>query len=185
MGFPRLALLSALSPDTKRLSATDGAFVRQQGSHPSRGAYSRNANGHDESGRCRQVGLWTAAAARAGRPTLQRTATRPAHDRNAGIPGPPRPGAARSLRCPASITATTPRCRAGLARVRSPAAATGTPYAEFGLSDAARELRMGCRLAPAGGRGFTFLLDATRHESAGGVDPETEHRVGFGVTASW
>ena len=66
---------------------------------------------------------------------------------------------------------------------------TGTPYAGFGVSDAAREVRMGWRLAPAGGGGFTFSLDAVRREGAGAVDagaePAAEHRVGFGVTASW
>ena len=62
---------------------------------------------------------------------------------------------------------------------------TGMPYAGFGVSDAARELRMGWRLVPAAGGGFAFTLDATRRESGSGADPETEHRIGLGVTASW
>ena len=60
---------------------------------------------------------------------------------------------------------------------------TGTPHVGLGLSDTARELRLGWRLSPAGGGGFELHLDAARTES--GVDPETEHRVGLGVTARW
>ena len=60
---------------------------------------------------------------------------------------------------------------------------TGTPHVGLGLSDAARELRMGWRLAPADGGDFELNLDAARRESE--VDSETEHRVGVGVTAHW
>ena len=60
---------------------------------------------------------------------------------------------------------------------------TGTPHVGLGLSDTARELRLGWRLSPADGGGFELHLDAARTES--GVDPETEHRVGLGVTARW
>ena len=60
---------------------------------------------------------------------------------------------------------------------------TGTPHVGLGLSDTARELRLGWRLSPAVGGGFELHLDAARTES--GVDPETEHRVGLGVTARW
>ena len=61
---------------------------------------------------------------------------------------------------------------------------TGTPNVGFGVSDAAREVRMGWRLTPAAG-GFELNLDAVRRESAGGADPDTEHRIGVGVTATW
>ena len=60
---------------------------------------------------------------------------------------------------------------------------TGTPHVGLGLSDTARELRLGWRLSPAGGGGFELHLDAARTES--GVDPETEHRVGLGLTTHW
>ena len=70
-----------------------------------------------------------------------------------------------------------------------PGGLTGTPYAGFGVSDAAREVRLGWRLIPAGGGSFAFTLDAVRREGAGGAaagaEPAAEHRVGFGVTASW
>ena len=66
-----------------------------------------------------------------------------------------------------------------------PGGFTGTPHVGFGVSDAAREVRMGWRLAPAASGGFAFTLDATRRESGSGADPETEHRIGLGVTASW
>ena len=59
---------------------------------------------------------------------------------------------------------------------------TGTPNVGFGLSDTARELRMGWRLTPAGGAGFELSLDAARSDSAGA---EPEHRVEFGLTARW
>ena len=59
---------------------------------------------------------------------------------------------------------------------------TGTPNVGMGLSDTARELRMGWRLAPADGGDFEFHLDAARRDSAGDVP---EHRFGVGLTARW
>ena len=59
---------------------------------------------------------------------------------------------------------------------------TGTPHVGMGLSDTARELRMGWRLAPADGGDFEFHLDAARRDSAGDTP---EHRIGFGLTARW
>ena len=59
---------------------------------------------------------------------------------------------------------------------------TGTPHVGFGLSDTAREVRMGWRLAPAGGGGFEFSLDAARRDSAGDTP---EHRIGLGINARW
>ena len=59
---------------------------------------------------------------------------------------------------------------------------TGTPNVGMGLSDTARELRLGWRLAPAGGGDFELHLDAARRDSAGDVP---EHRIGFGLTARW
>ena len=52
---------------------------------------------------------------------------------------------------------------------------TGTPNVGFGLSDTARDLRLGWRLTPAaaaGDTGFEFSLDATRRETADGDAPE-------------
>ena len=51
---------------------------------------------------------------------------------------------------------------------------TGTPYAGLGLSDTARDYRLGWRLTPAGaGDGFSFDLEGTRREGAGaGAAPE-------------
>ncbi len=60
---------------------------------------------------------------------------------------------------------------------------TGTPHVGFGLSDTARELRLGWRLTPAGGSGFELGLDAARREAGGGDMPE--HRIGVGFTARW
>ncbi|MDE0392230.1 MAG: hypothetical protein OXI57_09200 [Rhodospirillales bacterium] len=60
---------------------------------------------------------------------------------------------------------------------------TGTPNVGFGLSGTARELRLGWRLAPAGGEGFELRLDAARREAVN--DDEPEHRVGFGITSRW
>ena len=67
---------------------------------------------------------------------------------------------------------------------------TGTPNVGMGLSDTARELRMGWRLAPAGGGGFELNLDAARREAANDPGPGSgagspEHRIGIGVTARW
>ena len=59
---------------------------------------------------------------------------------------------------------------------------TGTPNVGLGLSDTARELRMGWRLSPAGGGGFELNLDAARRDSAGDTP---EHLIGIGVTARW
>ena len=59
---------------------------------------------------------------------------------------------------------------------------TGTPHVGMGLSDTAREVRMGWRLAPAGAGGFELHLDAARRDSEGDTP---EHRVGFGISASW
>ena len=55
---------------------------------------------------------------------------------------------------------------------------TGTPNAGFGLSDTAREARIGWRLTPAerGSAGFEMSLDARRREAAGGEEPP-EHGV--------
>ena len=59
---------------------------------------------------------------------------------------------------------------------------TGTPNVGFGLSDGAREVRMGWRLTPAGGDGFELSLDAARRDGDGAAP---EHRVGVGLTARW
>ena len=60
---------------------------------------------------------------------------------------------------------------------------TGTPNAGFGLSDTAREVRMGWQLNPAGTPDdFSFRIEAARRESAGDTP---EHRIGFGVTSRW
>ena len=62
---------------------------------------------------------------------------------------------------------------------------TGTPNVGFGLSDAARELRMGWRLTPAApdGPSFELSLDATRRESADGDAPE--HGVMLRALTRW
>ena len=65
---------------------------------------------------------------------------------------------------------------------------TGTPHVGFGLSETAREVRLGWRLNPAGGGGFAFTLDAARREVVNDPGPGSgtgspEHRVGFGITA--
>ena len=59
---------------------------------------------------------------------------------------------------------------------------TSTPNVGMGLSDTARELRMGWRLAPADGGDFELHLDASRRDSVGDVP---EHRIGFGFAARW
>ena len=61
---------------------------------------------------------------------------------------------------------------------------TGTPNVGFGLSDTARELRMGWRLSPAGAAAgdFSFRIDASRRDSVGETP---EHRIGFGIDARW
>ena len=62
---------------------------------------------------------------------------------------------------------------------------TGTPRVGFGLSDTAREFRMGWRLSSTsqGAGGLEVNLDAARREDAANVTPE--HRIGLGVTARW
>ena len=50
---------------------------------------------------------------------------------------------------------------------------TGTPHVGLGLSDTARELRMGWRLSPTGGGGFELHLDAARRDSRGRQRPST------------
>ena len=63
---------------------------------------------------------------------------------------------------------------------------TGTPHAGLGLSDTAREVRMGWRLSPArqSAGGFELSLDAARREAANDDGPP-EHRIGVGLTARW
>ena len=62
---------------------------------------------------------------------------------------------------------------------------TGTPNVGLGLSDTARDYRLGWRLTPAAGgdTGFELSLDATRRESAG--DGDTEHGVMLRARTSW
>ena len=47
---------------------------------------------------------------------------------------------------------------------------TGTPNVGFGMSETARDYRLGWRLAPAGASGFEVSLDATRREAANDND---------------
>ena len=60
---------------------------------------------------------------------------------------------------------------------------TGTPNVGFGLSDTAREVRMGWRLNAAGrvGRDFEVRLDVTRREEGDGA----EHGIGARLTTRW
>ena len=62
---------------------------------------------------------------------------------------------------------------------------TGTPNVGLGLSDTAREVRLGWRLTPAAGgdTGFELSLDAMRRESAG--DGDAEHGVMLRARTSW
>ena len=62
---------------------------------------------------------------------------------------------------------------------------TGTPNVGLGLSDTARDYRLGWRLTPAAGgdTGFELSLDATRRESA--EDGDTEHGVMLRARTSW
>ena len=62
---------------------------------------------------------------------------------------------------------------------------TGTPNVGFGMSDTAREYRMGWRLTSAdpGDPGFEIGLDATRREAAN--DNETEHGVMLRSLVRW
>ena len=56
---------------------------------------------------------------------------------------------------------------------------TGTPNVGMGLSDTARELRLGWRLSPADGGDFEFHLDAARREAVN--DPGS----GSGAGSRW
>ncbi len=60
---------------------------------------------------------------------------------------------------------------------------TGTPNVGLGLSDTARELRMGWRMNMAAGRGgdFELNLDVTRREDDAGA----EHGIGARLTTRW
>ena len=61
---------------------------------------------------------------------------------------------------------------------------TGTPHVGFGFSEAARELRMGWRLAPAAaGGGPELNLDAVRREATDGA--EAEHGVMLRSAVRW
>ena len=62
---------------------------------------------------------------------------------------------------------------------------TGTPNVGLGLSDTARDLRLGWRLTPAAGgdTGFELSVDATRRESA--EDGDTEHGVMLRSRLRW
>ena len=62
---------------------------------------------------------------------------------------------------------------------------TGTPNVGFGLSDTARDLRLGWRLTPAaasGGTGFELSVDATRREAANAA---AEHGVMLRSRLRW
>ena len=60
---------------------------------------------------------------------------------------------------------------------------TGMPVVGLGLSDAAREVRLGWRLTPAGAAvgDVSLGIEAARRESA--VDLEAEHRIGASLSA--
>ncbi len=62
---------------------------------------------------------------------------------------------------------------------------TGTPRVGFGLSDTAREVRMGWQLTPARTEygDFAIGFDARRRESVG--EAVAEHRVGVNATMNW
>ena len=62
---------------------------------------------------------------------------------------------------------------------------TGTPNVGLGLSDTARDYRLGWRLTPAAGgdTGFALSLDATRRESV--ADGGAEHGVMLRARTSW
>ena len=63
---------------------------------------------------------------------------------------------------------------------------TGTPNAGFGISENARDWRVGWRLSPAGGLAldFEFSLDATRREPANDDGPP-EQEVTLGAAVRW
>lgn len=60
---------------------------------------------------------------------------------------------------------------------------TGTPHVGFGMSDTAREVRMGWRLAPAAVSGPALNLDAVRREAVDGE--EAEHGVMLRSLVRW
>ena len=60
---------------------------------------------------------------------------------------------------------------------------TGTPHVGFGFSEAAREVRMGWRLAPAAGSGPALSFDAVRREAAN--DAAAEHGVMLRSAVRW
>ena len=60
---------------------------------------------------------------------------------------------------------------------------TGTPHVGFGMSDTAREVRMGWRLAPAAGSGPALSFDAVRREAAN--DAAAEHGVMLRSAVRW
>ena len=61
---------------------------------------------------------------------------------------------------------------------------TGTPNVGFGVSEAARDLRLGWRLSPSGGGGdFELDLDAVRRE--GVDDGDAEHGVRLTSRIRW
>ena len=61
---------------------------------------------------------------------------------------------------------------------------TGTPNVGFGLSETARDWRLGWRLTPAasGDTGFEVSLDATRREAA---NDDAEHGVMLRSRLRW
>ena len=63
---------------------------------------------------------------------------------------------------------------------------TGTPNLGLGLSESARQYRLGWKLAPAGGRALDFevSLDATRREPAN-EDAAPEHGVMLRGSVRW
>ncbi len=65
-------------------------------------------------------------------------------------------------------------------------ASAGTPNVVFGLSDTAREYRLGWRLTSVlpGDPGFEVSLDATRREAANGNEP-SEHGVMLRGAIRW
>ena len=62
--------------------------------------------------------------------------------------------------------------RGELLSPEKPGGFAGTPHVGLGLSDTAREVRLGWRLSPAGGADFELSLDAIRREPADGNDAE-------------
>ena len=67
-----------------------------------------------------------------------------------------------------------------------PGGFTGTPNVGFGLSDAARDWRIGWRLTPAGtASGFLLDLDATRREAAIDDGSKAEHGVMLRGALRW